>query len=123
MLIRRLVLALAAAAALAGCATPTPGGRPASKVAYITSGDTHFYGATRHGQPIAVIELDGAAVAGPGDPIALQPGRHVVKLKCSDNVTTQTLNVRAGEIYQFAQRTASAGRGCEAALLRVRGTF
>jgi hypothetical protein len=123
MLTSRFALALAVTAALAGCATPPPGGRPASKVAYVTSGDTYFYGATRHGQPISVIELDGVAVAAPADPLVLQPGRHVLKLKCGDQVSTQTINVRAGEIYQYAMRNASAGKACEATLARVRGTF
>lgn len=123
MLTRRHATVLAAIAVLAGCATPPPGGRPASKVAYITSGDTYFYGATRHAQDIAVVELDGAAVAAPADPLVLQPGRHALKLKCGDNVSTQTISVRAGEIYQFAMRTPPSGKGCEAALQRVRGTF
>jgi hypothetical protein len=123
MLTCRHAIVLAAIAVLAGCVSPPPGGRPASKVAYITSGDTYFYGATRHAQEISVLELDGAAVAAPADPLVLQPGRHVLKLKCGDNQSTQTINVRAGEIYQYAMRTAPSGKGCEATLMRVRGTF
>ena len=123
MLTRRFTVVLAAIAALAACATPPQGSRPAHKVAYITSGDTYFYGATRHGQDITVTELDGKAVAAPADPIVLQPGRHALKIKCGENVSTQSINVRAGDIYQYAMRPAPGGTGCEATLLRVRGSF
>lgn len=108
---------------MAGCAAPPQSGRPASKVAYVTSGDTYFYGATRYGQDIAVTELDGKAMAAPADPLELLPGAHMLKMKCGDNVSTYSFNVRAGEVYQYVMRSSPGGKGCTAALARVRSNY
>ena len=53
----------------------------------------------------------------------LQPGTHSLRMKCGDNVSTHTLNVRAGEIYQYLVRPAHGGKGCAAALSRVRSNY
>jgi len=119
----RLFIALAAVVILAGCASPTQGNRPSGKVAYITSGETYFYGATRYGQSMAVLEIDGKPVTTPADPLELQPGRHVLKMRCGDSVSNHTLDARAGDIFQYAMRPASGGKGCVATLERVRGSF
>ena len=58
----RYLVAAGVVLALTGCAAPPQGQRPAGKVAYITSGDTYFYGATRFGQDVAVTEVDGKPV-------------------------------------------------------------
>ncbi len=120
MCMNRFFLGLAAALMLAGCASPPQGGRPVSKVALVTSGDTYFYGATRFGQDIAVVELDGKAVAAHSDPLELQPGTHTMKMKCGENISTHSFSVQAGEIYQYMMRAMPAGKGCAAALARVR---
>ena len=117
------LLALLMTAMVAGCAAPPQANRPVSKVAYITSGDTYFYGATRHGQDLAVIEIDGKAVAAHADPLELQPGRHSIKMKCGENISTHVLSVRAGDIYQYAMRSTTGVRGCAASLARVRNSF
>lgn len=115
--------AVVAAALMAGCATPPQGNRPASKVAYVTSGGTYFYGATSFGPQITVVEIDAKAVAAPADPLELQPGTHTLKMKCGENVSTYALTVRAGEIYQYVMRAATDGKGCRAALARVRTSY
>lgn len=120
MLKIRIAVGFAVLAVTAGCATPPQGARPAGKVAYITSGDTYFYGATRYAQDIAVIELDGKPVAAPADPIELQPGTHTLKMKCGENVSSYSFAVRAGEVYQYIMRSSPEGKGCRAALTRVR---
>jgi hypothetical protein len=107
----------------AGCATPPQGGRPVSKVAYITSGDTYFYGATRYGQEMSVFELDGKPVGMPADPLELQPGQHAVKMKCGENISSYLVNMRAGEVYQYSMRSQPGGKGCTAALARVRSSY
>jgi hypothetical protein len=122
MSMRQILIAATMLAALSGCATSPQGVRPVSKVAYITSGDNYFYGATRHAQEIAVVELDGKAVAATVDPLELQPGRHTLKMKCSENISTHTMTVRAGEIYQYLMRSSPGGKGCSAALSRVRSS-
>ena len=109
--------AVVAAALMAGCATPPQGNRPASKVAYVTSGATSF------GPQITVVEIDAKAVAAPADPLELQPGMHTLKMKCGENVSTYALTVRAGEIYQYVMRAATDGKGCRAALARVRTSY
>ena len=119
----RYLVAAGAVLALAGCAVPPQVQRPAGKVAYVTSGDTYFYGATRFGQDVSVIEVDGKPVAPPADPIELQPGTHSLRMKCGENVSTHTLNVRAGDIYQYLVRPAPGGKGCAAALSRVRSSY
>ena len=101
----RYLVVAGAVLALAGCAAPPQGQRPAGKVAYVTSGDTYFYGATRFGQDVSVTEVDGKPVAPPADPIELQPGTHSLRMKCGENISTHTLNVRAGEIYQYLVRS------------------
>ena len=123
MHLSRFFIAAIAAALLAGCASPPQGQRPAGKVAFITSGDTYFYGATRFGQDVMVTELDGKPVATRTDPIELQPGVHSLRMKCGENVSTHTLTVRAGEIYQYLVRPAPGGKGCAAALARVRSNY
>ena len=119
----RFFVAATAVLMLAGCASPPQGSRPASKVALITSGDTYFYGATRFGQNITIVELDGKAVAANADPLELQPGTHTLKMKCGENVSAYSFVVRAGEIYQYAMRSMPDGKGCRAALARVRRTY
>ena len=122
MYLNRLFVFVTAAVMLTGCASPQQGSRPVSKVAYITSGDTYFYGATRR-QEISVIELDGKATAGPADPIELQPGSHMLRMKCGENISAYSFNVRAGEIYQYVMRALPDGKGCKAALARVRSLY
>ncbi len=118
----RCFVAMTAVLIVAGCASPPQGSRPASKVALITSGDTYFYGATRFGQNITIVELDGKAVAANADPLELQPGAHTMKMKCGENISTHSFSVRAGEIYQYMMRAMPAGKGCAAALSRVRAS-
>lgn len=112
-----------AAALMAGCATPPQGNRPVSKVAYVTSGGTYFYGATSFGPEISVVEIDAKAVAAPADPLELQPGTHTLKMKCGENVSMYSLTARAGEVYQYVMRAATDGKGCRAALARVRTSY
>jgi len=123
MHLSRFFVFASAAALLAGCASPPQGQRPVGKVAFVTSGDTYFYGATRFGLDVAVTELVGKPVTLPADPIELQPGVHTLRMKCGENVSTHTLNVRAGEIYQYLVRPAPGGKGCAAALARVRSNY
>ena len=46
-----------------------------------------------------------------------------LRMKCGENVSTHTLNVRAGDIYQYLVRPAPGGKGCAAALSRVRSNY
>lgn len=104
---------------LAGCVTESAPARKLNRIALITSGDTYFYGATRFGPEISVVEIDGKPVDKPYGPIELEPGAHAITMKCGDSITARKVTVAAGDIYQFAVVATPGVRGCAGSLSRV----
>ncbi|MDB5808628.1 MAG: putative integron cassette protein [Betaproteobacteria bacterium] len=115
-----IVFALLPVLLVAGCAAPPSGNRAPRTVALIMSGDVVTYSATAPSQRVSVIDVDGKPVKEPLGPVELTPGRHSVNLGCDGTSAQQTVNVAAGEIYQFAVRTKSDVKGCTGALTRMR---
>ena len=90
------------------------------KVAIITSGDTNVMALTRFGPLISLVEIDGKPVESRYGPVELDPGTHSVTLKCGDSTKVNTVNVAAGEVYQFSMVTTPGVKGCVGSLSRVR---
>ena len=118
----RAACAAAAVVLIAGCAAPPAGNRTARSVAHIMSGDFVSYGSAGLGAQVSVVDIDGKPVTDPYGPLELKPGRHTLTLKCDGATNPLTVNVAAGEIYQFTARTAPGVKGCVGALARVRTT-
>ena len=69
---------------------------------------------------ISVVEVDGVPPANSYGPIELSPGPHVIKLKCSDNVSEQKIDAAAGEIYEFAVVSGGRPSACRGSLIRTK---
>ena len=109
-----------AATLIAGCATERVTTDQLKRVAILTSGDTNFFALTRFGPVISVVEIDGKPIDKPYGPIELEPGTHLVTMKCGDAIKTNSVTVSAGEVYQFAIVTNPGVKGCLGSLSRVR---
>jgi hypothetical protein len=107
-------------ALIAGCASVAPADH-LRKGAILTSGDTVSYaGSSGSGPRASLVKIDGNAVDQPYGPIELEPGVHQVTMKCDNSVTTHSITVAAGEVYQFMTAYSSGGKGCVASLSRLR---
>jgi hypothetical protein len=122
IVIRVAFITTAAVALMAGCAAPPATNRAPRTVAIIMSGDVVSYSSPGFGAQVRVVEIDGKPVAEPWGPLELKPGRHTVTLQCDGATKPLTLNVAAGEVYQFTARTSPGVKGCVGALARVRTT-
>jgi hypothetical protein len=116
----RFAFSIMLAALLAGCAATPSASRQPRSVAIIMSGDVVAYGAQSLGTTISIVDVDGARVAEPYGPVELKPGKHTVTLKCDGATTAQNVNVRAGEVYQFAKSSPPGAKGCTGSLSRIR---
>jgi hypothetical protein len=104
----------------AACATQSVPPERADKVAVITSGSTNFFLATNFMPSISVVEVDGGSPSNTYGPIELSPGPHVVKLKCSDNVSELKIDAVAGEVYEFAVVSGGRPSQCRGTLVRTK---
>ena len=120
--IYRIACTTLAAILLAGCVSPHTGNRSPRANALIMSGDVVGYSSPAHGPRVSITEVDGKPANEPYGPVELAPGRHTVVLACDGSTRPQTLNVAAGEVYQFLVRNSPGGKGCMGALARVRTT-
>jgi hypothetical protein len=118
--IRASVLQLLWLLLCASCATQSVPPERSDKVAVITSGSTNFFLATNFMPTISVVEVDGVAPTNSYGPIELSPGPHIVKLKCSDNISEQKLDAMAGEIYEFAVVSGRRPSECRGSLTRTK---
>lgn len=116
----RVIFAATAVALMAGCASPPATSRNSRSDALIMSGDVVSYGSPGFGAQVSMVDVDGKPVAEPYGPLELKPGRHTVTLKCDNSTKTHTLDVAAGEVYQFVARTTPGVKGCVGALARMR---
>lgn len=102
---------------LAGCASTVPEERLKNS-AVIIEGSTNAWLAVKFGPTISVVEIDGKPVENGYGPFDLEPGSHVVKMKCGKTTNDVSINVVAGEVYEFGY--GPRAQGCEGGLLRTR---
>ncbi len=111
---------VAVLALIAGCASVAPVDH-LGKGAILTSGDTVSYAGAAGSEPrVSIAKVDGNAVDKPYGPVELEPGVHQVIMKCDSSITTNTITVATGEVYQFMAASPVGGKGCVASLSRLR---
>jgi hypothetical protein len=86
----------------------------------ITSGSTNFFLTTNFMPTISVVEVDGTVPGNAYGPIELEPGPHLVKLKCADNISEQRIQAAAGEVYEFVFVAGRRPSECRGSLGRMR---